>query len=81
MIKLRILQTTVCGGQRVEANAIVDASERDAHILLTIGKACLASEAPESPAEIPEASESTDNDTDASIERAAKTAPSKAKAK
>lgn len=73
MVTIRILQATTCGGQRVEANAVVDASERDAHILLSMGKAVLASN-------VSVAFDADDIPTDASTERAAKgTTKTKAK--
>lgn len=38
-MKIKILRSTVCGGEVVEAGQIVEASERDAALLIVLGKA------------------------------------------
>jgi hypothetical protein len=38
-MKIKILRSTVCGGEAVEAGQIVEAGERDAVLLIALGKA------------------------------------------
>ena len=44
MKRILITADTVCGGVAVPAWSVVDASDHDAHVLLSIGKAQLAPE-------------------------------------
>jgi len=44
MKRILITADTVCGGIAVPAFSVVDASENDAHVLVSIGKARLAPE-------------------------------------
>lgn len=44
MKRILITADTVCGGVAVPAWSVVDASDSDAHVLLSIGKAQLAPE-------------------------------------
>lgn len=38
-MKIKILRSTVCGGEVVEAGQIVEASEHDSQLLIALGKA------------------------------------------
>ncbi len=38
-MRIEILRTTVCGRERVEAGEVVEASDYDAHLLCSMGKA------------------------------------------
>lgn len=46
MPRIRILRNTVCGGKWVKAGEVVEASEQDAHILSTMGKAARVAAVP-----------------------------------
>ena len=39
MTKIKILQTTICGGETVLVDEVVDASDSDARMLIKLGKA------------------------------------------
>lgn len=39
MPKIRILTGTVCGGKPINANKVVDANDRDAKLLIAMGRA------------------------------------------
>lgn len=45
-MKIKVLKSTVVGGQAVKAGQVVDASDADARYLLAVHKAELSSESP-----------------------------------
>ncbi|GIV86625.1 MAG: hypothetical protein KatS3mg054_0654 [Chloroflexus sp.] len=43
-MRIRIIRTTVCGGRVVEAGEVIEASERDANLLIALKKAVVETE-------------------------------------